>query len=153
MKISAKYICQHDSRNEIQMTILSTMMEYRHLQSELGAPPVSPLSVVPDGVSGPHPGGEIKIFFNNQDNLSILTTYLIHWGMGRFCFIFFASFCLMRKVLRADIIWNDGNVHLTLLHHNVNRFNRSFLMSYSDKFDSEDIHIRVAHVLFWIYPD
>lgn len=59
MKISAKYICQHDSRNEIQMTILSTMMEYRHLQSELGAPPVSPLSVVPDGVSGPHPGGEI----------------------------------------------------------------------------------------------
>ena len=54
MKISAKYICQHDSRNEIQMTILSTMMEYRHLQSELGAPPVSPLGVVPDGVAGPH---------------------------------------------------------------------------------------------------
>ena len=87
--------------------------------------------------------------------MSILTTYLIHWGMGRFCFIFFASFCLMRKVLRADIIWNDGNVHLTLLHHsfyNVNRFKRSCLMSYSDRFDSEDIHIRVAHVLFWIYP-
>ena len=26
------------------------------LQSELGAPPVSPLGVVPDGVAGPHPG-------------------------------------------------------------------------------------------------
>ena len=29
--------------------------ECRHLQSELGAPPVSPLGVVPDGVAGPHP--------------------------------------------------------------------------------------------------
>ena len=61
MKISAKHICQYHSRNVIQMTILSTMMEYRHLQSELGAPPVSPLGVVPDGVSGPHPGGEVKL--------------------------------------------------------------------------------------------
>ena len=28
---------------------------YPYLQSELGAPPVSPLGVVPDGVAGPHP--------------------------------------------------------------------------------------------------
>ena len=31
-------------------------------------------------------------------------SHLIHWGMGRFCFIFLASFCFMRKVFRADIM-------------------------------------------------
>ena len=36
-------------------------------------------------------------------------TYLIHWGMGRFCFCFLASLRLMRKVLRADIIfWKEN---------------------------------------------
>ena len=43
---------------EITENLLLLILHPR-LQSELGAPPVSPLGVVPDGVSGPHPGGEI----------------------------------------------------------------------------------------------
>ena len=46
---------------------------------------------------------KLSCYLHEQDNLYIFTTYLIHCGMGRFCFIFLASFCLMRKVLRADI--------------------------------------------------
>ena len=30
------------------------------LESELGAPPVSPLGVVADGVTSPHPGNVVK---------------------------------------------------------------------------------------------
>jgi hypothetical protein len=29
----------------------------------------------------------------------LLVLRRIHWGMGRFCFCAFASFCLVRKVL------------------------------------------------------
>ena len=32
------------------------------------------------------------------------SAYLIHWGMGRFCFPFLASLALIRNVLRADIL-------------------------------------------------
>ena len=48
---------------------------------------------------------KLSCYLHEQDNLYmyIFTTYLIHCGIGRFCFIFLASFCLMRKVLRADI--------------------------------------------------
>ena len=33
-----------------------------------------------------------------------IETCLIHWGIGRFCFIFLASFLLIRKVFKADIL-------------------------------------------------
>jgi len=35
----------------------------------------------------------------------------IHCGIGRFCFSFFANFCLIRKVLWAAIVaQNDSNM-------------------------------------------
>ena len=39
-----------------------------------------------------------------SQHLQYRNAYLIHWGMGRFCLPFLASFCLILNVLRADIL-------------------------------------------------
>ena len=59
------------------------------------------LGVVADGVVSLHPGRQI---LGGKGRGGSWNTCLIHWGMGRFCFIFLASFLLMRKVFKADIL-------------------------------------------------
>ena len=40
------------------------------LESQLGAPPVSPLGVVPDGVASPHPEHLITLSSTESDHLT-----------------------------------------------------------------------------------
>ena len=70
------------------------------LQLQLGPPPVSPLGIVPDSVTSSHPKGK----YINSAITNKVSAFLIHWGIGRFCLPFLASFCLILNVLRADII-------------------------------------------------
>ena len=97
----------------IALTTIYHHVQLQWLQSKLGASPVSPLGVVADGVASAHPdhGHNVRKYLHCQT-----TTDLIHWGMGRFCFIFLASFCLIRKVFRADMI---GLVLLEKIFHNL----------------------------------
>ena len=53
-----------------------------------------------------------KIF---RINLPEIISHLIHWGMGRFCFIFLASFLLIRKVFKADI-FSANKYHQKLIN-------------------------------------
>ena len=42
-----------------------------------------------------------------SSHTTTVTSHLIHWGMGRFCFIFLASLRLIRKVFKADMFSRD----------------------------------------------
>ena len=71
------------------------------LQLQLCPPPVSPLGIVPDCVSSSHP------VVNCETEVCISTLkvkiYLIHCGMGLFCFPFLARMRFTLKVFKADM--------------------------------------------------
>ena len=88
---------------------------WENLQLQLGSPPVSPLGVVPDRVSSPHPVSEELRTRFNKSSTEAHNPHLIHWGMGLFCLPFLARIRLTRKVFRADIPTSSPLQHTRLM--------------------------------------